>query len=717
MKGGIYKMTERINELTKLVFSGKMYHVAQPVKYDRLDLFLPEITMQAKRIYEFITAQQPIITKYSAMIGSFHFDGSVVGDSMRVSGHKYTQLALENFYHKPIDNLSTMEWQHATADYNKFIQKGVEGLFDDIEKSKEIHKTDKDAVEFLDALYKAGEALIAWAEKCSDEAYKFAQTVEEEEYKSNLLSLSDALKNVPRKPASNFYEAVLTIYIAYNYDPDSLGTLDRTLFKYYDADIKCGNITRERAKEYLQELFLRIQANTHIDSENFTRGGESHFCVGGYLPDGSDGFNELSMLILEALTELPTYIPQVSLRWTPKLPFETFKKVMDFERKDKSKRIAFVNDVPKLAGYLSRGDLTFEKAVSYSTVGCNECAFPGGFVGGTSNCNGLRCVENTFWDREKDILEAETFEAFFEIFKQELYKDLDLCLYYDNMYNTYRAKDRSIVTSLLFDSCIEKAKAVTQGACDFGRGGFGFIGITNVIDSITIVKQFVYDEKKVSMQYLTDALHADWVGYEDLHMLIVKRGRFFGNDDEISNYVARLVLNAIYEHMKDKRSLHGYFVGIGNLQGYYPHHKWFGENTKATPDGRKKGEMLKFGIGQSGGYDRNGLTSLLNSVAKCDPNHIMCGSNVTNIYLDEKLISEDENFEKTARMMETYFKNGGVHFQLNYISKEDLKEAKKTPEKHSNLRVRVSGFSDFFVKLPEKTQDDIIKRTVHGKNR
>ena len=37
-------MTERISELTKLVLSGKMYHVPQPVNYDRRDLFLPEIT-------------------------------------------------------------------------------------------------------------------------------------------------------------------------------------------------------------------------------------------------------------------------------------------------------------------------------------------------------------------------------------------------------------------------------------------------------------------------------------------------------------------------------------------------------------------------------------------------------------------------------------------------------------------------------------------------
>lgn len=705
-------MTERIQKITELVLKGKMYPEKQKVSYDRKDLFLPDCQRDGKRIYEYILSQKPVLTPYSAMTGLFLFDGSVPGDAMSCSGFKNFLQMYENFYAKPLENLSTFEWQHATADYNNVIRKGIKGLKKEIEESKINHKGDEKAIDFLIALDYAADAMIDWAHKCSVESKKFAETVENEEYKQNLLMLSDALKKVPENKAETFYEAVLSIYILFSYDPDSLGTLDRTLRDFYENDIKNGTLTREKAKEYLQELFLMLQSRTHIDSDRFTKGGESHFCVGGYLPDGSDGFSDLSMLIFEAVTELPTYIPQISLRWTPKLPFETFKKVMDFERKDKNKRIAFVNDEPKIAGY-KRSGFDFETAVKYSTVGCNESAFPGGFVGGTSNCNGVRCVENTFWNRKEDVIKAKTFEEFFEIFKQELTKDIDLCLYYDDMYNSYRAKDINIVTSLLFDRCIEKAKGVTQGPFKYATAGFGFMGITNVIDSIAIVKQFVYDEKIVSMETLVDALHSDWVGYEKLHTMIKRKGNFFGNDDDTSNYAAQIVLAAISGYMENKRNIHGYPVGIGNLQGYNPHHKWFGEKTKATPDGRKNGEMLKFGIGQSGGYDRNGITALLNSVAKC-PSKGMTGSTVTNIYLDEKLIKDDENFDKTARMMEAYFKNGGVHFQLNYLSKEDLIKAKENPEKYSSLRVRVSGFSDYFVKLPDGIQDDIINRTVHS---
>ena len=124
---------------------------------------------------------------------------------------------------------------------------------------------------------------------------------------------------------------------------------------------------------------------------------------------------------------------------------------------------------------------------------------------------------------------------------------------------------------------------------------------------------------------------------------------------------------------------------------------------------------LRFGLEQGGGRDREGLTALLNDIASIDPNAIACGSTVTNISIDEQLIKDDSNFEKTVDMFEAYFRNGGVHFQLTYVSKEDLIAAQKNPEKYQNLRVRVTGFSDYFVKLHESLQNYVIERTIQIK--
>ena len=703
-------MTERIKKLTELTLSGQMYADTVKTTYDEADLLLPRQQMESKRICEYILNQEPKLTEYSCLTGFFNFDGSVVGDAFRRGGHKATQEAFKLFYLKPIDNLSTMEWQHATADYTKVLNKGIRGIIYDIEESLTCHN-EPEQVEFLLALKRVATALIAWAHKCSERALTLSLTTQNEEYRNNLKKLSEALFRVPENAPETFYEAVLCIYLCFSADPDSVGTLDRYLYPFYKRDIKNGTLTKEEAAEYLQELFLMLQAATRITSSNFTRGGESHFCVGGYLPNGEDGFTELSRLIVESMIDLPTYIPQVTLRWTKKTPREVFRFMLDCERKDPHKRIAFQNDEKRIKCYTEICGIPFERAVGYTTVGCNEPAFLGAIIGSNSKINFLRSMETVFHKKSKLIENNASFDDFFDIFKKELFSDLERAYEYDNFYNKQRAQDINYISSLVFNDCIENAKSLTQGGGNTVIASPMCLGITNVIDSLCVVKQFVFDEKLFPMSELIAALKADWQGYEDMRMLILKKGKFFGNDDDTSNYIAQKLYRELYDFLKDKTNLYGYHWLIGDLLGYNIHHKWFGEKTLATPDGRYNGDMLKFGLGQSEGRDREGLSALLNSIAKVDPNGIGCGSTVTNITLDEQLIKNDDNFEKTVDLLLTYFQNGGVHFQLTYVSKDDLMCAKETPDEYKHLRVRVTGFSDYFVKLNEAIQDDIIART------
>lgn len=703
-------MTERIKKLTELTLSGQMYANTVKTAYDEADLLLPRQEMESKRICEYILNQEPKLTEYSCLTGFFNFDGSVVGDAFRRGGHTATQEAMKLFYLMPIDNLSTMEWQHATADYTKILNKGISGIIGDIDESLKIHD-DPEQVEFLLALKRVANALIAWAHKCSKRALALSKGVENAQYKSNLERLSQALLRIPEHAPESFYEAVLCIYLCFSTDPDSVGTLDRYLYPFYKKDIENGTLTKDEAAEYLQELFLMLQAATRVTSSNFTRGGESHFCVGGYLPSGEDGFTELSRLIVESMIDLPTYIPQVTLRWTKKTPREVFRFMLDCERKDPHKRIAFQNDEKRIKSYTEICHIPFERAVGYTTVGCNEPAFLGAITGSNSKINVLRSMETVFYKKAELSEHAKTYEEFFNVFKQELFSDLTRAYEYDNFYNKQRAQDINYISSLLFNDCIENAKSLTQGGGNTVIASPMYIGITNVIDSLCVVKQFVFDEKLFTMKELISALHANWQGYEEMRTVILKKGKFFGNDDDTSNYVAQKLYRELYEFLKDKTNLYGYHWLIGDLLGYNIHHKWFGEHTKATPDGRYSGDMLKFGLGQSEGRDREGLSALLNSIAKVDPNGIGCGSTVTNITIDEQLIKNDDNFEKTVDLLLTYFQNGGVHFQLTYVSKEDLICAQDAPDEYKHLRVRVTGFSDYFVKLNEAIQDDIIART------
>ena len=644
------------------------------------------------------------------MTGFFRFDGSTVGDAFFTHGHESTQEALRHFYLKPIDNLSTMEWQHATADYSKLLKKGIRGIIGEIDKSLEAH-TKPEEIEFLLAIKRVANAMIDWAHKCSVRALEFSKKVENVQYRKNLEKLSAALKNVPENPPETFYEAVLSIYVCFSADPDSPGLIDRYLYPFYVNDIENGSLTKDEAAAYLQELFLMIQAVTTVDSPTFTRGGSHHFAIGGYLPNGEDGFTELSRLIVDSLIDLPIWCPQITLRWTKKTPREIFRYVLDCERRDPHKRIAFQNDEKRIKCYTEICNIPYEKAVGYSTIGCNEPAFCGTIVGGTSKVNFLRPMETIFHEKSELIKNATSYEEFFDIFKEQFFCDILRACDYDDYYNKQRAKDISYISSIFFSGCIENAKPLTQGGSKIAIASVSATGLTNVIDSLCVVKQFVFDEKLFTMDELISALKANWQGYEDMRTVILKKGKFFGNDDACSNYVAQTLYRELYEFLKDKTNIHGYHRLVGDLLGYHPHHKFFGERTKATPDGRFFGDNLKFGLGQSEGRDREGLSALLNSIAKVDPTGIGCGSTITNITLDEQLIKNDDNFEKTVDLLLTYFQNGGVHFQLTYVSKEDLLAAKETPDDYKYLRVRVTGFSEYFVKLNEAIQDDVINRT------
>ena len=707
-------MNERIESLANKTVSGEMYVYPVKTEYDRCDLFLPPIKMSGKRVCEYIRNQEPLIVPESRFTGLIKFDGSVEGDIFGRTGHKNNSIACEYFYNRPVDNLLTFEWQHSVGNFGKIIAGGITGVKDEINKSIQKHKEDENALQFLETQSDICDAIIDWAKKCSKKALIVSECTNNTEYKKNLKRLSQALEHVPENPANNFYEAVLSLYVCYGFIPDSIGLIDRYLYPFYKKDIKSGNLTKEEASEYLQELFLMLQARIHISSDRFYRGGESHFCVGGYLENGEDGFNELSKLIVDSLMELPTWIPQISLRWTRKTPHEVLHYMMDCERKDPNKRIAFVNDEPRINGLMKYTGFSYKKSITYSMIGCNEIALPGGIVFGFDHMNIVRCVQNTFFNRREDIVKTKTFDEFYDIFQEEMFNDLWEADKIGRGLQTIRSRDCNLVSNIFIDGCITNAKSVTQGGTDTYIAVGVLIGISNVIDSLSVTKQLVFDEKKITMEKLIDALQNNWNGYEDLREYILKKGMFFGNDDDCSNSIANRFFKSLDNWNTGDNYLKKPWV-FGNLIGYNEHNKFFGNNTKATPDGRFDGDMINFGIGQSEGKDRNGLTALLSSVAKCDPYSILTGPSVTNVLLDEQLVKKDENFEKLVYLFEAYFKMGGTHFQLTYVSKEDLINAKKTPDKYKNLRVRVSGFSDYFVFLNEGLQDEIIQRTTHAR--
>ncbi len=713
-------MTDRIAKMCEDVLDHDIYPEKTKAEYDRSDLFLPDELLNAKRCAEYVNAQKVTLVGERLFPGLFRYDGSCMGDHFTRMGHKYFDLIRREFYGKPYDNLCTFEWQHSAADYGKVIRTGIDGLLSEIAESKAAHTGDSEAQTFLSALEITANGILRWCEKmsafCLEESEK-QKNAGNTAYAGELEKSAKILQRVPKKPCESFREVIQTVIVVFHFLPDSIGTLDRYAYKYYINDLKNGVITREEAKEYLQELFVDICGYTPCKSAwAGDKGAECHFAIGGRTADGKDGYNELSQLIVESLMELPLNRPEISLRWTSDTPREVLRYCLDCERHDKHKRIAFVNDEPRIRSYMDNLGLSCKDAVSYTMVGCNEPAFQGGMFFGGNTVNIARCLDNTLTKRRADIEKAGSFEEFFTVFREELYRDLtEICAVSDG-FNLARAKDNNVTSSLFIDGCIGSARSVTRGGGRLSLSGFECMGLVCVIDSLSIIKQFVFDEKRIPFTELLDALRADWKGYELLRARIFRDGKFFGNGEKLSDDVARLFSGTVYEYFYGKKpveNLYGYRYLLGNLTGYNPHYAWFGKLTGATPDGRAAGEPFMVGIGQSGRRDRNGVTSLLSSVAQWDEHGIWCGPSVTNVMIEGSVVKSDASFDKVVSLVEAYFRAGGLHIQLNYITTKELEDALAHPEEYRSLRVRVSGFSAYFVNLCPDIQKDVVARTAH----
>ncbi len=707
-------LSEEILRYAEYLKKNDIYPPVVRVDYDRSDVMLTDARKTAKRLREFMLAQTVRLDQTVHFCGQIRFDGSVTADIFHRAGHtRFSEINMLYNNDSPLENLVAFDWQHSTANFAKVIDCGLTQYIAEIDRSLVRH-TDRDKVDFLNAMRATCETIILFAHKCADaceaEAARSASPRRE-----RLTELADSLRHVPEYPARSFREGVLVVYFCFAFLPDSIGLIDRYLLRLYRQDIENGTLTPDLAKEYIAELFIRVCGHTKLtDKWAGDKGGESHFAVGGTLADGSDGYNELSDLIVDTMMELQIVRPQVTLRITKKTPFAVVRKLLDCARKDPYMRFAFVSDEARLKGLREIARIPWDDAVNYTMVGCNEPCLRGSIWFGGCPSNIARSLTNLLYHRTEELVKCGTFDEVFALYEEEMEKDICRILSYINGFGVARSKDINVLSSIFIDGCIESGVSVNNCGGRLTIAGTNFMGLVCVIDSLSIIKQFVFEEKLVTLEKLVEILRADWEGGEgeELRALILKKGRFFGNNDPLSDGMARRFTDAIWRHTKDKTDRFGNHILIGTLAGYKAHYAHFGSLTDATPDGRHKGDAFMVGSGQTAGKDRNGLTALLKSVAHMDEHAILSGPFVCNAYLDEDLILKDENFEKTAQIIYEYFMEGGLHIQLNYVSKEELLKAKANPGDYPTLRVRVSGYSGNFTNLSEAIQDDVIRRTV-----
>jgi formate C-acetyltransferase len=307
-----------------------------------------------------------------------------------------------------------------------------------------------------------------------------------------------------------------------------------------------------------------------------------------------------------------------------------------------------------------------------------------------------------------------TYEELYDAWTKQLEHAVDL---HHKLYQVYWQARSELCsfpfTSILLDDCIKTGKGYQQGGTRYPQMAIGItpIGHQNVADALTAIKKLVFEEKKISMAELLDALAVNFKGKEELRQMLLTAPKY-GNDDDYADDMFNELSLYVTREMARHVDWQGYPMYI--LRGGGSGHYWGGMTVGALPDGRKAYEPTADGnLSPVQGMDVKGPTAVIMSATKVNQTEYAM-TTLLNMKIMPAVVQTKEGIRKVVSLVKTLFDRGGWHIQFNMVDQQTLIEAQKHPDRYRNLMVRVGGYSAYFVDLTPEIQNDIIARVQHA---
>jgi len=634
---------------------------------------------------------------------------------------------------------------HVAVDYERILCEGTDAVISRVKKlSSGLNLASFEDLKksyFYRAIIIVLEAVEAFALRYAQLALELSERESSPERKAELLEIARICKKVPMQPAQSFREALqsvwfihLVLQIESNGHSLSYGRFDQYMFPYFSASKESG-MTDEHACLLLENLWLRTFTINKIRPWTHTRFSAGsplyqNVTIGGQTTDGKDAVNELSYLVLKTVARCHLPQPNLTVRYHKGLSDDFMNQCAQLVKYGFGMP-AFNSDEIIIPSLLELG-VKKEDAYNYSAIGCVEVAVPGRW--------GYRCTGMSFLNFPKTLMialnngvepmsgkrvcegmgsfsEMESFEDVMRVwdaFVREFCRQaviLDSCA---DMVLEQEVPD--VLCSALVDDCIARGKHLKEGGAVYDFISQLQVGIANLADSLAAIKKCVFDDKSITHEQLWNAIMTDFEGSEGIRVReILRSAPKYGNDDD---YVDSLLVRA-YESYIDEIAKHvntrfgrgpiggRYYAGTSSISANVPQ----GASTCATPDGRKAAQPLAEGCSPSHAADISGPTSVFKTVSKLRTDKIT-GGVLLNQKVSPEILAKPRDLEKLIMLIRTFFEElKGFHVQYNVVSRETLVDAQKHPENHTDLIVRVAGYSAFFNVLSKATQDDIIART------
>ncbi len=634
-----------------------------------------------------------------------------------------------------------------TVHDDKIYHKGMLDFQAEIERRLEaldfLHDPEAyDKQEELKGMHIAAGALIRFGERYADLAARQAEAESDPQRKAELEKISRVCRNVPARKPSDFHEALQYYWFVHlgvttelnTWDAFCPGKLDQHLLPFYDPDPLPDpppSGERRQGRGYYEELLhcFWIKFNNQpappkvgvTAAESGTYTDFAQINIGGLRPDGSDGVNEVSYLLLDVIEDMRLLQPSSSAQVSKKNPDRFVRRAAKIIRTGFGQPSIFNADL--IVQELVRQGKSVTDARCGGSSGCVEVgAFGKEACILTGYFNLPKVLELTLHNgidpRTGRRLGIETgqarnfssFDELFTAFERQLLYFVDIKVRGNNVIERLYAKYMPApFLSLLTDDCIARGQDYHAGGARYNTTYIQGVGVGTITDELSAIKKHVFEDKTLGMSALMEILAADFDGHERERQMLLNRTPRYGNDDDVADDLMLRVFEAYFNAVDGRRNLRGGEYHINLLPTTC--HVYFGSVTGATPDGRKAWTPLSEGVSPVQGADRNGPTAAARSVAKMD--HARTGGTLLNQKFTPQVLASDEGLDKLVQLVRTYFKLDGHHIQFNVVDAATLRAAQQNPEEYRSLIVRVAGYSDYFCDLSKTLQEEIIARTEH----
>ncbi len=652
-------------------------------------------------------------------------------------------------------------WGHHNPYYQKILEKGIGAIIQEARELKaKLPSAEVAARDWYDAVALSLQGAEILATRYAKLCDYLAGEAPSAERAAELREIARICRKVPLQPAGSFQEALQSVWLVHailqsTLDYTSIGRVDQYLYPYYRRDLDAGRLTLSQAREMLGSFLVkfneRVQLdNSHIEDHftfgDWSQGGDPNLetthlkmandmaytygqsqnhwlqncIVGGLTPDGRDGTNALTHLVIELINELELIDPLVSLRLHKDSPQAIVDTAAKWLAKGGAQPTIFNDDVV-IPGMVKHLGIPVEDARDYSNDGCWETLPYGRTEFSYGHIEVLLSLESTL-NRGRSLLngnhigpdsgELSRFKSFAELFaafKEQVRSRIDAAVenklrYYDEVHKI--APDPFL--SGLLEDCLRKGKDLTQRGARYRLYAPLVTGFSHCVDSLAAIKKVVYEEKMVGLEKLVEALRTDWQGEERLRQYCLNRVPKYGNDDDYVDSIGVELLEffcGYFDQWNRKVDWITVATGIGTFENY----PRFGDICGASADGRRAQAPIASNYSASFGLDKNGPTAVIKSATKFDLQRLNDGCPI-----DLRMNFGGDGAPVLKDFIRSFIRLGGNILTISKVSTETLIAAQKEPEKHASLRVRLGGLTAYFVQLCETQQNEFIRRTEHG---